>query len=89
LRADGTVIGWGSNTFGATTIPAAATNVVAIAAGLWHSLALRADGTVIGWGWDADGQVTIPAGLKTLPAPIVTGSVNSAVPGAYPLIPSP
>ena len=33
LRADGTVVGWGDNTDGETTIPAGLANVVAIAAG--------------------------------------------------------
>ena len=35
------------------TCPASATNVVAIAAGGYHSLALKADGTVVGWGDNA------------------------------------
>ena len=33
LKADGTVVGWGYNGYGQTTIPAGLTNVVAIAAG--------------------------------------------------------
>jgi len=37
----------------------AATNVVAIAAGNLHSVALRADGTVVGWGYSQDGSTTI------------------------------
>src|SRR5579859_2078789 len=44
------VVGWGNNSRGQITIPAEATNVVAVAAGWYHSLALRADGTVITWG---------------------------------------
>lgn len=52
LGTNGTVTAWGSNSDGQSTVPASATNVVKIAAGLnsWHSLALRADGTVLGWG---------------------------------------
>jgi trimeric autotransporter adhesin len=50
LRADGTVIGWGQNSYGQTTAPASATNIVAIAAGGYHSLALRADGRILAWG---------------------------------------
>ena len=50
LRADGTVIAWGDNSYGQTNVPASATNIVAIAAGWYHNLALRADGTVIAWG---------------------------------------
>ena len=50
LKADGTVVGWGTNLFGQTNIPAGLNNVVAVAAGPYHSLALKADGTVVGWG---------------------------------------
>jgi alpha-tubulin suppressor-like RCC1 family protein len=49
---------WGDS---ATQAPANATNIVAIAAGTGHNLALRADGTVIGWGDDSNGQIDIPA----------------------------
>ncbi|HOY57499.1 MAG TPA: hypothetical protein PK640_05085 [Verrucomicrobiota bacterium] len=56
LRADGTVIGWGSNGSGQIDIPSSATNVIAIAAGSFHSLALKADGTVIGWGAGGPGM---------------------------------
>ena len=44
------VIAWGNNTYKQTNVPAAATNVVAVAAGAYHSLALRLDGTVVSWG---------------------------------------
>src|SRR5512140_3211399 len=40
------VIGWGDNTYGQITVPDGLSNVVAIAAGTYHSLALKADGTV-------------------------------------------
>ncbi|MEX2236826.1 MAG: protein kinase [Dehalococcoidia bacterium] len=33
------------------------TDVVAIAAGFGHSLAVRSDGTVVAWGWDQHGQL--------------------------------
>jgi len=63
LKADGTVVGWGFNFYGQTTIPAGLTNVVAIAAGYNHSLALKADGTVVGWGYNVDGEATgVPNG---------------------------
>ena len=42
LKSDGSVVAWGDNRKGQTTIPLAArTNVVAISAGLQHSLAIR------------------------------------------------
>jgi len=61
LKADGTVIAWGNNTYGQTAVPATATNVVAIAGGAYHSLALKLDGTVVGWGEYGFDQTTAPA----------------------------
>ena len=49
---------WGNNNYGQTNVPPGATNVIALAAGRYHSLALRADGTVIGWGLNTSGQAT-------------------------------
>ena len=72
LKQDGTVLGWGMNSSGqATGTPAKApyapglvtisgqvlSNVVAIAAGDAHSLALRSDGSIVGWGWSSYGQI--------------------------------
>src|SRR5947207_1923734 len=62
LRA-GTVIGWGQS-----TVPAGLNNVVAIAAGGDHSLALKRNGTVVAWGWNGGGQSTVPAGLNNVVA---------------------
>ena len=53
LRADGTVVAWNIedfDDFGQSEVPAALTDVVAIAAEPYHSLAVRADRTVIAWG---------------------------------------
>src|SRR5262249_52314537 len=44
LRKDGTVVGWGSNGFHQTDVPAGLTNVVAIAAGENFCLALTTNG---------------------------------------------
>ena len=58
----GQVVGWGSNRYGLTTIPAAAqSGVVAIAAGGRFALALKQDGTVIGWGDNQFSSTSIPA----------------------------
>jgi len=56
-------MGWGFTTSGSSTPKPVYTqtglgsNVVAIAAGLFHSLALRSDGTVWAWGYNAHGQL--------------------------------
>ena len=44
------VVVWGDNSSGQTNVPAGLTNVVAIAAGVAHSLVLKADGTALAWG---------------------------------------
>lgn len=67
-RIAGTVIAWGFDGLGATTVPAKVTNVVAIAAGRLHSLALRSDGTIAEWGGGAPpdgltGVVAVSAGF--------------------------
>ena len=43
-------------------------NVVAIAAGFTHSLALKNDGTVVAWGTNVDGEATVPAGVSNVVA---------------------
>ena len=62
-RPVGTVVAWGSNSAGESTVPAGLTGVVAVAAGEQHSLALKRDGTVVAWGYNSDGQAKVPPGL--------------------------
>ena len=64
LQSNGVVVAWGDNSFGQTSVPAGLSNVVAIAAGDFHTLALRADGTVVGWGDDSYGQTDVPGYLN-------------------------
>jgi hypothetical protein len=63
----GSVLVWGG-TASILTVPATATNVVQVAAGGHHVVALRADGTVLAWGDNPNGQTTIPASIATVPA---------------------
>ena len=51
-------------------------DVVAIAAGSEHSLALRADGTVVAWGNSNDGRIALPAGLANIVA-VAAGAEHS------------
>ncbi len=62
------IIAWGANESGQTTIPAGLTGTQAIAAGGSHTVALTADGTVVAWGDNRSGQTTIPAGLSEVKA---------------------
>ncbi len=52
-----------------TDLGATATGApVAIAVGLFHSLALKSDGTVAAWGLNSSNQTTIPVGLSNVVA---------------------
>lgn len=83
VRQDGTVVAWGVTStnppyagyyYHQTDVPAdlqdpATANVIAVAAGSYHSLALRQDGTVVAWGRGRyeDEPATVPVTL-TVPA---------------------
>ena len=60
LTQGGTVVAWGKNDDGQTTVPAGLSGVVAIAAGDQHTVALKQDGTVVAWGSDSFGITTVP-----------------------------
>ena len=58
--SQGYVVEWGWNTASGTAAPARIllSNVVAVSAGSFHSLALKGEGTVVGWGFNSIGQAT-------------------------------
>lgn len=59
------VIAWGEGDWdGQLDVPANLMNVVAVAAGGAHSLALKADGTVVAWGLNDRYQAQVPPGLS-------------------------
>jgi alpha-tubulin suppressor-like RCC1 family protein len=83
LKANGTLAAWGYNTLGqvtgspssgiATANPVAPggqtiTDVVAIAAGSHHNLALKYNGTVVAWGTNQFGSTVVPSGLNNVVA---------------------
>ena len=84
-KANGTVVAWGENTdpegmaVGQSIVPNGLTNVVAIGAGDYHSLAVKADGTVVAWGDSSQGQCDVPPGLTAVAA--VGGSGHSVALG--------
>ncbi len=67
---------WGDNSFGQLGVPSGSIDVIAIAAGAWHSLALQSDGAVIAWGNDADGECDVPANVDDALA-IAAGGYHS------------
>jgi hypothetical protein len=74
--SNGTVIAWGSNTYGQTTVPSNLTNVIAIAAGAYHGLALQSNGTVVAWGYNGYYQTNVPANLTNVVA-VAAGDEHS------------
>ena len=80
LKSVGTVVAWGGglindggssppyDNYGQSIIPVGLSNVVAIAGGIAHSLALKCDGTIAAWGYNAYGQTNIPVGLSNVVA---------------------
>jgi alpha-tubulin suppressor-like RCC1 family protein len=71
LKADGSVVAWGDNDSGQSTVPVGLSGIVAIAAGSAHSLALKADGSVVAWGLTS--RTAVPAGLSGVVA--ISGGV--------------
>ena len=64
--AGGRLEEWGSTANGLTNFPPGLTNVIRIACGANHALALRNDGTVLAWGSNNFGQTNVPAGLASV-----------------------
>ena len=62
------MVGWGGNSSGQISVPSGATNVVVIAAGGNHSLALKANGSVLAWGLAASGQTSVPVSATNVVA---------------------
>ena len=65
------VTSWGGDSTGNDKVPPGLTNVVAIACGHGHSLALKADGTVVAWGGEGSpysgySQTRVPPGLSNV-----------------------
>jgi trimeric autotransporter adhesin len=57
------VVVWGGTDYGTSAVPAGLTDIIAVAAGNDHCLALRSDGTLAAWGRDKT-LTTVPKGLR-------------------------
>ena len=91
IKSDGTVLAWGGDAGGqlgnddllfnklAPVAVSGASNIVAVAAGQVHSLALKADGTVLAWGNDAGGQLGDNATLEDKPTPVVVSGASNII----------
>lgn len=70
------LVAWGGNDKGQLALPSSLGEVIDLAAGWGHNLALQTDGTVVAWGWNADGQTTLPEPLGPVVA-IDAGDLHS------------
>jgi hypothetical protein len=61
LKSDGSIVAWGRNFEGQTSVPMPNSDFVAVAAGWDHSMGLKSDGSIVGWGDNDDGQTNVPA----------------------------
>ncbi|MDC2984642.1 PA14 domain-containing protein, partial [Candidatus Marinimicrobia bacterium] len=68
LKKDGTVVAWGYNGYGESTVPFDLSGVVDIVAGYRSSFALKSDGTVVGWGSNDNNTLGIPEDLTDVVA---------------------
>ena len=65
------VVAWGADGAGQCNVPFGLSNIVAVAGGGGHSLALKYDGTLAAWGLNNAGQANVPtnlAGVKMITA---------------------
>jgi hypothetical protein len=87
LKTDGTLVLWGDNSDGQTTVPTAATQVTHIAAGASHALALRADAIMAQVALlDQDNVFTGKVGIQRTPATNaleVSGSASKSTAGSW------
>lgn len=72
----GKVIAWGQNTYAQGSVPATASNAIAVAAGYTHNLALRTNGTVVAWGQNTYAQCTVPVSASNAVS-IAAGAYHS------------
>jgi alpha-tubulin suppressor-like RCC1 family protein len=82
LRRDTTVLMQVDNIydpFGQTTVPAGLTNVVGIAVGDTHSLAVKSNTTVVAWGNNQLGQAPSPVAISNVVAIAAAGSYSVAL----------
>jgi len=68
---------WGKNDYDQAIVPEGRgiTDLVAIDAGMRHTLGIRSDGTVVSWGWDSGGLVSIPGSLTGKTAIAVSAGI--------------
>ncbi|AIE88004.1 hypothetical protein [Fimbriimonas ginsengisoli] len=66
LKADSSVVAWGSNDWGQCDVPKGLVDVTQVSAAGNYSLLLMSDGTVKAFGYGLYGQTTLPVGLANV-----------------------
>jgi hypothetical protein len=61
-----------------TNVPSNLTNITAIAAGMWHTLAIS-NGCAVAWGYDGSGDTDVPTGLSNVVAIAAGGFFSLAL----------
>jgi hypothetical protein len=78
-HAAGTVVAWGANNYGQSTVPPTLINVIAVVGGISHSLALKSGGTVTGWGDNSFGENNSPSNVTNVVAIAAGNGFNLAL----------
>ena len=73
------VTAWGDNSGGQTEVPSNLNDLVAVAGGDYHSVALRHDGSLVAWGYNGDGQTTVPTNALRFVAVAAGAAHNLAI----------
>ncbi|PYO78113.1 MAG: hypothetical protein DMD63_08815, partial [Gemmatimonadetes bacterium] len=66
LRTDATVVCWGYNVYGQSTVPADLGPVTQVTLGDRYSCVLKTNATVQCWGFNDVGQATVPTNLTSV-----------------------
>jgi alpha-tubulin suppressor-like RCC1 family protein len=79
LRANGTVVAWGSNENSVCDVPSDLFHVVQVVTSSGHALALTHDGHVVAWGNNNQGQCDVPAGMHDVVQIVVCADFSAAL----------
>jgi 7-cyano-7-deazaguanine synthase in queuosine biosynthesis len=61
LKSDNSIVAWGRDIEGQTTVPSPNIDFSGVAGGYYHSLGRKSDGSIVAWGLNANGQATVPS----------------------------
>jgi sugar lactone lactonase YvrE len=73
------LIAWGDNSGGQVKVPAGLSNIVGVAGGDFHTVAIRANGTLAAWGANDAGQTNLPHHLHPIAFVAAGASHNLAI----------